>query len=113
MNTSSHGMAATVAAAAANLIPPCTARQSCAALLTNTPQLSLPCGVLHGVAPQETESAWRIPSQLGQQEAELRRLLEEACRHALCQTKAVLQSMRPLRQLPCDLANEAVHPQQH
>ena len=95
--------AAAVAAAAANRIPPCTTRQSRAALVTSSPQPSTPCGTKDSVTPVEPKSSWPGESQLGQHQAELRRLLEEACRQMLCQTKAVLTCLLHCTSLPVSL----------
>ncbi|CAK0731931.1 hypothetical protein CVIRNUC_000062 [Coccomyxa viridis] len=81
--------AAAVGAAAAKRIPSCTSRQSRAALVTSA-QPSAPCGISHSATPAEPKSSWPRQLQLGQHQAELRRLLEEACRSqkiklAVCQ----------------------------
>ena len=99
--------AAVVAAAAANHIPPCMTRQSRAALVTNA-QPSTPCGTLYSVMPVEPEFKWPLRLQPGQQQAELRKLLEDACRQVLCQTKAALTCLHPLRKPSCERAVEAV-----
>ena len=94
--------AAAVGAAAAKRIPSCTSRQSRAALVTSA-QPGAPCGISHSATPAEPKSSWPRQLQLGQHQAELRRLLEEACRQALCQTRAVLLCLLHCTSLPVSL----------